>query len=404
MKDRKEIIRQLEEIDWDFAGFTGSNRTGNIHGLHWYPAPFPPALAGTLVDILASRGDVLLDPFSGSGVAPIEAWFRGLQAFGVDNNRFVVTLSQAKVALIAEGTSEIGQSLADEYKQFRRRRLVSWQSADALEICNRARFDSDAARWFVPTVLKEVATLKAWINSDSTLVAKWKAVLIAAASSLLHGQLSIVKDYHYTYIVDRSKVKKESREEVDVASAFLGKLAAIFVDGELSRLQMRRMNLPANCCQLPTFHHGRAQELNGVIAPKIDLIVTSPPYFGMNDYVRSQYLSWLIFQWAGFGDDLLKECGSRRTRTSKRALGSYFADMDSAFGAMHSHLRKGGFLALVLGCSETPLAKESNPLRKLEELIDLTGFQLVWKGKRRVRFRKINNTPYRTEYIWVYQK
>jgi hypothetical protein len=205
-------------------------------------------------------------------------------------------------------------------------------------------------------------------------------------------------------VVDRSKVKDESREEVDVASTFIRKLSDIFMDGELARSHMRRLCMPSNGFRLPDFHHGRAQDLNGLISPKIGLIVTSPPYFGMNDYVRSQYLSWLIFQWDGFGDDLLKESGSRRARTSKRALSTYFTDLASAFEAMYGHLRKGGFLALVLGCSETKLAKESNPVRKLDGLVDAAGFQLLWRGKRRVRFRKINNTPYRTEHVWVYQK
>jgi DNA modification methylase len=404
VKDKADIIRRLEEIDWDFADFKGNNHTGDIHGLHWYPAPFPPVLAGTLIDILSSEGDAFLDPFSGSGVAPIEAWLRGLQAFGIDNNRFAVTLSQAKVQLVANATRQIGEKLGEEYKQFRRRSLVGWQSADEREICIRARFDSDAARWFIPAVLRELATIKSWINSDSPIVKDWRGVLLTVASSLLHGELSIVRNYHYTYVVDRSKVKEESRTEVDVASTFMDKLSAIFMDAELSRLQMGRLGVHSDGLPLPDFHHGRAQDLNGLISPKIALIVTSPPYFGMNDYVRSQYLSWLIFQWDGFGDDILKESGSRRTRTSKRALNTYFDDLESAFGAMYAHLRKGGFFALILGCSETTLAKESNPVRKLGGLVDAAGFEPLWKGKRRIRFRKINNTPYRTEHIWVYQK
>jgi hypothetical protein len=124
----------------------------------------------------------------------------------------------------------------------------------------------------------------------------------------------------------------------------------------------------------------------------------------MNDYVRSQYLSWLVFQWEGYGDDLLRESGSRRSRTSKRAFDEYINDMRGTFHALHGLMRKGGFMAVVLGCSETALAKKGKPVQKLDEIIGDQGFEVVWKGKRRVRFRKINNTPYRSEVIWVYRK
>jgi hypothetical protein len=69
-----------------------------------------------------------------------------------------------------------------------------------------------------------------------------------------------------------------------------------------------------------------------------------------------------------------------------------------------SPLPEPGVLAVVLGCSESALAKASDPVKSLNSSIKDAGFCCVWNGRRRVRFRKINNTPYRSELISVYQK
>ena len=240
MKDIKEVVRQLEEVDWDFAGFIPGTRGISIHGLHWYPAPFPPALVGSLIDILGKNGKTFLDPFSGSGVGPIEAWSRGMHAFGIDGNRYVVGIARAKVDLVTKGTKRLGEELAECYRLFHRRAAPGWQGVEPELVCSRARFKSDIIRWFVPSVLREIAILKCWINSDLGDLEGWRNVLVATASSLLHGQYSVVKDYHYTYVVDRSKVKKECREEVDVSTLFIDRLIGNFTDGELIREQLSR--------------------------------------------------------------------------------------------------------------------------------------------------------------------
>ena len=43
----------------------------------------------------------------------------------------------------------------------------------------------------------------------------------------------------------------------------------------------------------------------------------------MNDYVRSQYLSWVLFQWDGYAQDLAAESGARRQRFKAESVDSY---------------------------------------------------------------------------------
>src|ERR1051326_2317770 len=102
MFQTKKIQNQLSEIDWDFAGYNPNGRGTGIHNIHWYPAPFPPGVAGTLIEILGVDCESFLDPFCGSSVAPFEAWFLGKKVFAVDNNHFPIDIANAKVQVIAQ--------------------------------------------------------------------------------------------------------------------------------------------------------------------------------------------------------------------------------------------------------------------------------------------------------------
>jgi DNA modification methylase len=57
-------INWIENENWDFAGEDAQYLT---HGLHPYPARMVPQIAGRLLRRFASKNDVALDPFCGSG-------------------------------------------------------------------------------------------------------------------------------------------------------------------------------------------------------------------------------------------------------------------------------------------------------------------------------------------------
>jgi hypothetical protein len=406
--DRKQrrLRESLTSIDWDFAGFNPSARLGGIHALHWYPASFPPALVATMLDLFANPGDLILDPFCGSGVVPIEAWMRGMTACGLDVNRFAVQLGQAKVDLLRSAKTEVCDRLIIDYLAFRKDNQISWRSVSELLLCERAKFGSDATRWFTLPVLRDLAILKQWISSDNSAIRKWKNVLRITASSILHGRLSVVRNYHYTYIVDRSKVKDECRAPTDVPHEFAEKLKSVFVDAALTRTQVERAShRPLNGVALPRFESTCAHDLARIIEPaSVDLAFTSPPYFGMNDYVRSQYLSWLIFQWPGYDIDIHNESGSRRSRTKASALDAYYEQMRQSFASVERMLRPGGYLIVVFGSSHGGFIGDDDPVARIKTMLMSGRLRLFWSGTRRVRFRKINNTPYRSEVLWVFER
>lgn len=357
-----------------------------------------------MLDILGCKDARFLDPFCGIGIAPLEAWFRGARAFGGDGNRFVLEICRAKIDLIQKGTLDLGRSLTRDYLAFRKAEITKWRRSGTENLCAKAGFDQDATRWFSRSVLDELAVAKEWLNNGDLLDRRWRRVATVILSSVLHRQCSILRNYHYTYIVDRSKVAAPALDDVPVNVVFSERLERGFLDGVLARKYLEQLGCDVTETDPPTLIHGCAQDIHDAVGAPVDVVVTSPPYCGMNDYVRSQYLSWVLFQWDGYNQDLAAESGARRQRRNSECVDFYLHDMRRAFMSVSRILRKGGYLAVVIGASYNRVARAVDVLGCLRSQLDESGLTSVWSGTRRVQFRKINNTPYREEHLWVYRR
>src|ERR1700751_2131783 len=64
------VAERLRRIDWAFR----LDDTGFLtHDIHPYPAKFIPQVPGTLIATLSARGELIFDPFGGSGTTALEA-------------------------------------------------------------------------------------------------------------------------------------------------------------------------------------------------------------------------------------------------------------------------------------------------------------------------------------------
>jgi 23S rRNA G2445 N2-methylase RlmL len=66
------------------------------HYLFRYPAKFHPPVAAALIERFTEPGDVILDPFVGSGTALIEGAFLDRACFGVDVDPVAVAVAHGK--------------------------------------------------------------------------------------------------------------------------------------------------------------------------------------------------------------------------------------------------------------------------------------------------------------------
>ncbi|MFQ6056141.1 MAG: DNA methyltransferase, partial [Methanosarcinales archaeon] len=87
------IEERLEDIDWSFRGADTKYAT---HGLHQYPARMIPQIPHQLIPKFSKTGDLILDPFSGSGTVLAESILYGRYAIGVDINPLACLISKVK--------------------------------------------------------------------------------------------------------------------------------------------------------------------------------------------------------------------------------------------------------------------------------------------------------------------
>jgi len=88
------------DYSWSFSDKTIKDTSYITHGYYTYPAKFIPQLAERLIKENSAEGDIVIDPFMGSGTTVVEAIVNNRVGIGTDINEIANLLAKVKTTPI----------------------------------------------------------------------------------------------------------------------------------------------------------------------------------------------------------------------------------------------------------------------------------------------------------------
>lgn len=386
----KEKLRQLQNIDWEFLDYRGfSSFPADINSLHWHPAPFVPQIPAILIQALTEKEDIVLDPFAGAGVALVEAARLKRRFIGIDINQYAVNIMKAKFYTPSTANKEWLLAIKEDLKS------LSIGDCSIEDYCMEFGINKEVAKWFEKKTLRELCTLHQYVRAESN--SRNKLLKKVLFSSILQRCCS--QREHYTYVTDGCYPKKLIY--INAMDSFLKQAELATIAAETFRKRYKMMYDEEWTSFDGFISVGDTRDLF-LKDESIDIIVTSPPYLGVNDYVRSMRLTKLFFPEKGTQKAMKDEIGARWKRNRKYAYEEYTEDMVRSFSEISRVLKSSGFLCLIIGQGRGRVCKGKNVV---EELLDILqnkyAFKIGMRNSRKIKFRRIQVPGVKNEEIII---
>ena len=287
------------------------------HGFHSYPAGLHPDAAKLL---LALGEGPVLDPFCGGGTVLVEALLAGRSALGLDISPVATLVARSRTTRTDEAARTALRSRA---------RAIA-DHAKTVPFPRNAPEGADA--WYHPGVIAELCAIRDGIAAESDkstrelLRAVFSSILVKVShreSDTANRKVEQSRAAGSTSILFHARAREYGRQ--------LEALEAAIPSGDI-RARVHREDV----------REFRSKETFG-------MVVTSPPYPGVYDYLTMQQLRWM---WLGIepGTDSA-ELGSRRAFRLDRAAAvtRWRTDTLRWVRTVAKVLNQGGKMVVILG-------------------------------------------------------
>jgi hypothetical protein len=248
-------------------------RECSLHQLAPYIGKLKTPIARALILKYSRRGQVVLDPFSGSGVVPLESLLLGRGTIANDLSSYAAVLTRAK--LFVPLSEEVAAANARKY--IKRAKLLARRRDFHVEAPDWVR------RFFHPKTLAETKILA------NLLVRGHQWFLLASLLGILHHQRPGFLSYPSSHLVPYLRTRKFPRHSYpcmysyrDVEPRLVRKICRSFRRFPGFDRKLQRLFIQKNIFNLQVPHQA-------------DVAVTSPPYMNALDYGRDNRLRlWFL--------------------------------------------------------------------------------------------------------------
>lgn len=402
-----EIIKKLDNIDWDFLDYNSTRYPYDLNSIPWYPATFVPPIPKFLIASLSCQGDVVLDPFGGSGTTAIESLKQNRIPIYNDINPFATDIISALVAVLKyiHGNNKY---LCKDKELIRVQNNVL-DSKDMESFIVKNDINKDVVDWYDEKTLLELLGIINLIKHDFPEFQSREINLIRklAVTSILKSACS--QSGHFTYVTDNCKPVKKVYK--NAKKLYMEKLEQICLSAEDFFIQFRLAYPNANfedLIQKIRIKNGDARNLEWIDRHSVDLVVTSPPYLCAQDYIKTMRLTNLFFpNEKAFTKNVKKEIGSRSKRSGKSEIvvPDFYRDMNLVFDNIYRVLKPKGFFCLVMGQGKSKITSNYNIIDDLcYTLENEYDFKKIFQKNRCISNRVIRIGGVDKEDIIIFQK
>ena len=266
--------------------FISYDQSALTHGIHKYPAKFFPELPRWFIQRYSQPGDIILDPFMGSGTTNLEASLLGRHSVGVDVDPFSRFIATVKTTPLPT------QRLIKVYNELKAKVSLYVEPKHLKNVPDFPYRD----KWFKPYILKELAYIKTSIERLQT-VQSIKNFFLVCFSSIIR-QVSEA-DNNCTRTVIRKKLNKQ------VLPCYAINLFLKKIEVHVKNMILFAKKKPKGRVTIP--QNVDARDMSVFQDEIFNLAITSPPYLNAVDYPRTHQLE---IYWLGFASGSLKSLKS----------------------------------------------------------------------------------------------
>ncbi len=349
----------------------------SLHQLAPYIGKMKSSMARALIERYSSKGDLVCDPFVGSGVVALESLIgeRGILASDISPYSYVLT--RAKLA--PPRTMEEALGKADFY-------------CTKMKMITNEVVLRPVPKWvrsfFHPKTLKEVIALTGLLRQ------RREYFLLACLLGILHHQRPGFLCYPSSHLVPYLRTKKFPKDRFPALYKY--RSVDDRLKAKIKRAYKRFLHpnpdLPRVC--------KRVNAANAWLPEgAVDAVITSPPYMNALDYARDNRLRlWFL----GVSDY------ERQDRKVPNNPKDFLLLMERCMRTVYKGLRKNGTCVLVIG----EVGRSSKPINTAQLIIELMKNKSINFGLEEViedtipdiRRARRNGSCTKKEWIMVFKK